>query len=151
MDKTMAVRIAVACAEHVLEKFESKYPEDRRLRRAIEVAQNWLAYPTEENRKSASDYAASAYAAYASSAAAYAYAASAAYLAATAASAADSAAAATAAAATAASAATADYDASSADCDAKHLSERKWQANKIREIIPCPFNNRKPIAMKPKL
>jgi hypothetical protein len=144
MDKTMAVRIAVACAEHVLEKFESKCPKDRRLRQAVEVAQHWLAYPTEENRKSAAAYADAAYA-YADAAYAAVSAAATADSAVSAAAAAYAAvsAAATAAesAATAASAATADYDVSSADCDAKHLSERKWQANKIREIIPCPFNN----------
>ena len=33
----------------------------------------------------------------------------------------------------------ADAYAADADADAAYAAERKWQADKIREIIPCPF------------
>ena len=114
--KPQAVLLAVTCAEHVLEIFEKKYPGDKRPRLAIDSVKNWLANPTEENRKAcriaayAADTSAAAYAAYAAAAAAYAAAADA-----------------------------ASYAADAA-ADAR-LGERQWQADKIREIIPCPFEN----------
>ena len=46
MDKPMAVKIAIACAENLLPKFEAKYPADDRPRKAIESAKNWLANPS---------------------------------------------------------------------------------------------------------
>ena len=93
LDKPKAVELAIVCAQHVLEIFEKKYPDDKRPRKAIEALLEWLKHPTEANRKSAAG------AADAAAAAAYA----AAYAA-----------------------------------DAK-ASERKWQADKIRELIPNPF------------
>ena len=121
--KPQAVLLAVTCAEHVLEIFEKKYPGEKRPRLAIDSVKNWLANPTEENRKTCRIAADAA--AYAAADAAYT-AASAAY---TAASAAYAAAAYTAAAA-----------AYAAD-DAARTEEYQWQANKIREIVPCPFEN----------
>jgi hypothetical protein len=144
MDKTQAVKVAIACAEHVLELFEKKYPDDKRPRQAIEAAIEWVKNPTEENRKKCRTAAAYAYAAaaYAYAAAAYAASAADAY-----AAAADAYAAAASSAADASSAAADAYTAAayaasaaaaSASADARK-NERKWQANKIREIIPCPF------------
>ena len=45
------VRYAVKAAESCLQDFESKYPKDKRPRKAIESAKAWIANPTEENRK----------------------------------------------------------------------------------------------------
>ena len=150
LDKPQAVKIAVACAEHVLPFFEKKYPNDKRPRLAIEAALEWIKNPTDENRAKCRTAAAAAYAAYAAAAAAAAYAAAAAAAYAAAAYAADAAAdaadaAADAYAAYAAYAAAADaaaYAAYAAAADAAaaaRKSEIKWQADKIREIIPCPF------------
>ena len=111
--KPQAVLLAVTCAEHVLEIFEKKYPGDKRPRLAIDSVKNWLANPTEENRE-ACRIAADAAARAADDATAYA-----------AAYAADSTAAAAAYAAAAAA----------------RLGDRQWQADKIRELIPCPFEN----------
>ena len=121
IDKPTAVKIAIACAEHVLASFEKKHPNVKRPRKAIEAAIEWVKNPTDENRKSADDaaYAAAYAASYAASYAAYA------------ADAADADAAAYAAASAASAAAAADADGRGV--------ERKWQADKIREIIPNPF------------
>ena len=43
-------RFALACAGMVLDKFESKYPDDDRPRKAMEAAKAWLDNPTEANR-----------------------------------------------------------------------------------------------------
>ena len=184
--KPQAVLLAVTCAEHVLEIFEKKYPGEKRPRLAIDSVKNWLANPTDENRKTcrtnsadAADaaaayvaayvaaYDAAAYAADAAAdaadaaaaygaayvaaydAAAYAAAAAAAYVAAYVA-AYDAAAYAAAAAADAAYAAddaayaaddAAAYAAYAAADAAARTEECQWQADKIREIIPCPFEN----------
>ena len=124
LDKTTAVRIAVAFADHVLPVFDRKYPEDTRPRVAIEAVKAWLKKPTKANRRAA---AAAAYAA--------AAAADAAADAADAAAAADTAYAvyhAYAAAIGAAEVAADAYD----DARAK---ERKWQADKLRELCANPF------------
>ena len=127
IDKPTAVKIAIACAEHVLAIFEKKYPNNKRSRKAIEAAIAWVKNPTEENRQAAAaaaDAADAAYAAYAAYAAADADA--------------DAADATYAAYATYAAAyAAADADAA-ADAYAR-ISERKWQADKIRELVACPF------------
>ena len=69
LTKPQAVQIAIVCAEHVLEKFEEKYPDDKRPRAAISAAKEWLKKPTDKNASAAADSAA----AYAdASAAAYA-------------------------------------------------------------------------------
>ena len=137
--KPQSVTVAVMCAEHVLDIFEKKYPGDKRPRQAIDVAKTWLANPTEENRQACR----SAYAAYAAYAdAAYvAYAAAAADAGVAAAAAAD----AGDAAAYAAYAGDAAYAYAAYAGDAAYatyrIKERQWQADKIRELIPCPFEN----------
>ena len=117
MTKLQAVQTATDFALHVLAKFEEKYPNDKRPRLAIEAAQEWISNPTTGAARAAD-------------------AADAAYAAAHAADVADAARAAYAAAHVAADAARA--------ADAAHAAyaaERKWQADKIRAIIPCPFEN----------
>ena len=125
--KPQAVLLACECAEHVLGIYEKKHPNDKRPRQAIDAAREWANNPTEENcatcRAAYADYV---YAAYADAA----YAADAAF-------AAD---AYTAAAAYAAyAAAYADAAAAVAAAYAARTLGRKWQAAKIREIIPNPF------------
>ena len=145
LDKPTAVKFAILCANRVIGMFERKYPDDKRPRLAIEVAQRYLDDPTEENRLGAR----AADAAYAAAAAAYAaaYADAAAYAAAYAAYAADAAAYAAADAADAAAYA-ADAAAYAADAaayaaaaaDAARSSERKWQADELRKLVPNPFD-----------
>jgi hypothetical protein len=106
----------------VLPIFESKCPDDKRPRRAIEAALKWLNDPSEASRNAAD---ANAYAAYAVNAAAV----NAAYAAANAAYAAANVDAADAAANAAAYAANA----------AARNSERKWQANQLRRLVRNPF------------
>ena len=158
LNKKLAVEISIECAKHVISNFEKKYPDDLRPRQAIEAAEKWLKSPTEKNKNAAADANAAAAAAAADAAYAYAYAsaaAAAAYAAAhtaAAAAAADaaayaadaaadaaayaaayaSAAAAYAAAYASAAAAAAAYAAAYASAAA---AERKWQADKIREIV----------------
>ena len=112
IDKHQAALIACECAERVLFLYEKKHPKDLRPRQAIESARNWAKNPTEENRVKCKT-ASSAAAAYA---AAYAAASSAAdaYAAAAYAYAADA-------------------------CACARTTERKWQADKIRELIPNPY------------
>ena len=120
MDYKQYVSYAVFAAEQVLDIYEKKYPTDKRPRLAIEAAKKCIEDPSEENKQAAriarNAYAAAADAgAAAAAAAAYAYAA-AAYNAAAAA------------------------DAAAAAADARK-TERKWQADKIRELVKCPFTN----------
>jgi hypothetical protein len=49
-EKKYSVEFAVGCAENVLNLFESKYPEDKRPRNAIDAAKRYLENPSEENR-----------------------------------------------------------------------------------------------------
>jgi hypothetical protein len=128
--KPQAVLLAISCAERVLCIFEKKYPGDKRPRMAIDSVKNWLTNPTEENRRACRAPAYAAYAAYAD-AAYVAYAAAAADAGDAAAYAAYAGDAAYAYAAYAGDAAYATY----------RIKERKWQADKIRELIPCPFEN----------
>ena len=74
LEKPIAVRFACQCAERVLPIFESKCPDDKRPRRAIEAALKWLNDPSEASRNAANAAAAAAAAAnaYAADAAAYA-------------------------------------------------------------------------------
>jgi hypothetical protein len=140
MDKPQVVAVAIACAEHVLETFEKKYPDDKRPRKAIDAAKAWLQDPTEENRSNAFDAHAAAYAAaHAAARVAAAYATT--YTAAYAAYAAYAAAytAAYAARPANADAYTAAADVAAVDAAADAYAERKWQADKIRELIPNPF------------
>ncbi len=46
LPKETWVRIAVTCAESVIEIYEEKYPEDSLPRKAIKAAKAWLANPT---------------------------------------------------------------------------------------------------------
>ena len=125
IDRQTSVKLACLCAEHVLSIYESKYPDDKRPRLAIESAKAWADNPTDEKlalvklaaegawkaRRSAYPAAyAAGYAAYAAYAAAYAAAAD-------------------------------DASAFAAYAAADAAAERKWQADKIRELIPCPFEN----------
>jgi hypothetical protein len=116
LEKTLSVRIAVACAEHVLPIYERRKPGDDRPRKASDAAKAWLENPCEGTRKNAAAAAAAAAAAYAAAdAAAAAYA--------------DAAADYAADAAADAAYAAADYAA------AARKAERKWQAGKIRELV----------------
>ena len=58
-DPLEKLSLAIQCVERVLFIFEEKFPNDKRPRKAIEVAKAYLANPTEEN-KNAVDYAAEA-------------------------------------------------------------------------------------------
>ena len=142
------VRWAADCAEHVLEIYESAYPNDDRPRKAIEAARNGdaaaadaayaaAAYAAAAN---AAAYAAAAAAAYAATAYAAAYAAyaAAAAAAADAAYAAAYAAYAAAAYAAAADAAYAAYAAAAYAAAAYGGNERKWQGKRLIEILGKP-------------
>jgi len=107
--KQMIVRLACACAEHVLEIYETRYPKDDRPRKTIAAALAWSENPTDDNRRSAAGAADAA--------------AGAAWADARAAGAAD-------VAAWAADAAAALAD----GADDARSNERAWQAAKIREI-----------------
>jgi hypothetical protein len=95
LNKDQGVKAAIKIAKTTLNIFESKYPDDKRPRQALEAAEKWLNEPTEANRDAAytaadaaaaaADAAAAAAAADAAAAAAYAAAAAAAYAAAAAA------------------------------------------------------------------
>jgi hypothetical protein len=164
LDRPRLVTFAADCAEHVLPKFEDRYPDDKRPRQAIEAARAWVTCPSPETRFAcAAAYAAAnvaaaanaaanaAYAAYAAYAANAANAANAAYAAAYAANAANAANAAYAAPAAyaaayaattaafyAAAANAADADAAAAAYAAAYAAdaERSWQADRLRELFP---------------
>ena len=72
LDKPRLVTFAADCAERVLTQFESRYPDDRRPRNAIEAARALVACPSPETRNAAANAANAANAAYAAYAAAYA-------------------------------------------------------------------------------
>ena len=75
LPKADYVRIAVFAAEKALPIFETRKPDDKRPRAAIDAAKKWIAEPSEENRRAAADAAADADADAAADADAYAYAA----------------------------------------------------------------------------
>ena len=118
LNRKLAVEISIECAKRVISNYEKKYPDDLRPRQAIAAAEKWLKSPTAKNKNAS--FAAS----FAASVAADAYAADAAASAAT--SAADSASFAAYASA---------YASASVAADAYADAERKWQADKIREIV----------------
>lgn len=60
MNKKQRVQYAIYSAELVLKNFESKYPNDDRPRKAIEVAKEYLNHPSESARSAASSAAWSA-------------------------------------------------------------------------------------------
>jgi len=49
--KMISVKWAVACAKHVLHRFEEKYPDDKRPRKTIEAVSKWIKDPSEQNTK----------------------------------------------------------------------------------------------------
>jgi len=51
--KEDSVSLAIYAAELVIGIFESKYPDDKRPREAIEAAKAWLKYPSDKNRSAA--------------------------------------------------------------------------------------------------
>ena len=60
--KMISVKWAVSCSKHVLHIFEEQYPDDKRPRKTIEAASNWIQDSSEKNRKACMDadsYAAS--------------------------------------------------------------------------------------------
>ncbi len=48
--KRNIVKFAVYCAELTLPIFEKEYPNDKRLRQAMQAAKNWIKNPTKKNR-----------------------------------------------------------------------------------------------------
>jgi hypothetical protein len=130
IDEPQAVLIACERAERVLAIYEKKNPKDLRPRQAIEAAREWAKNPTQENSTKCSAYAAAYAATYTY---AYAYAdADAAYAAAYAAT-------------YAAAYAYADAAADAAAYAAAKNAEMKWQADKIRELVPNPFREGKAV------
>jgi hypothetical protein len=137
LEKTKSVRLAIAFAEHVLPLFESKNPKDFRPRKALKAAKDWLSNPSPQTTAAADAAAADAADAAGDAASAASSAASSA-----------AAAAANAAAASAAAAFASAFAASAASATAwtgcaasANLTEKKWQAEKIRELIKCPFES----------
>jgi hypothetical protein len=128
LDKITYVRIAIKCAESVIDIYEKKNPKDERPRKAIEAAIAYVKDPSEKNRKAA------AYAYADADAAAYAYADAAADAAAYAADAAAAAYAAAYAAADAYAAAYAAADAYAADAAAKKMIHKKLCAMILKEL-----------------
>ena len=64
--KEQSVKYAIFAAEQVIGIYEKKYPEDKRPRKAIEAAKEYIKDPSDKNKKTAYDAAAyAAYAAYA--------------------------------------------------------------------------------------
>ena len=51
------VKWAVLCAKHVLHIFEEQYPDDKKPRKIIEAALNWINDPSEKNKKACLDAA----------------------------------------------------------------------------------------------
>ena len=49
----IAVKFAIECAKRVLKYFSSKYPNDNRPRRAIELAEKYIKDPTDKNAAAA--------------------------------------------------------------------------------------------------
>jgi len=69
MDKIQCVQYAVFAAEQVLSIFENRYPNDKRPRKAIEAARQYIENPSKENANAANATYAT-YAAYVADAAA---------------------------------------------------------------------------------
>ena len=74
MNKSQCVKYAIFAAKQVLGVFEKKHPNDKRPRKAIEAAENYLKDPSENNKKAAANaaHAAANAATYAAANAAYA-------------------------------------------------------------------------------
>ena len=143
IDRQTSVKLACLWAEHVLSIYESKYPDDKRPRLAIEAAQAWADNPTPSNlalvRQAADEaWVARRFSYSAARADAAAYAAASAY-AATDSVVTDSAAAYAADAVYAAAAVGVADGVYAADAAAACAAECKWQADSIRRLVPCPF------------
>jgi hypothetical protein len=78
MNYKQYVSYAVFAAEQVINIYEKKYPEDKRPRKAIDVAKKCIENPTKENKKASASAASATYATYAAASADAAYAAAAA-------------------------------------------------------------------------
>jgi hypothetical protein len=117
IDRQTSVKLTCLCAEHVLDIFEKKYPGDKRPRLAIEAAQAWVDDSTDEKLTLVKLAADGAWEARRYDAATYAAVDAATY---------------------AVDAATYAVDAAVANACAA-ADERKWQADSIRQLIPCPF------------
>jgi hypothetical protein len=52
-DKTKCVQYAIFCAEQVIDIYEKKYPDDKRPRKAIEAAKEYLRTPNKKNNRAA--------------------------------------------------------------------------------------------------
>jgi hypothetical protein len=162
ISRMQMVQVMVACAEHVLPLFEREHPNDIRPRLAIDAAKEWILNPSEENIKKTLVAAEDAYKAFKAAAADS----NAALFSAETTT--KNACAAYKVAYTAISISHAAYTARCAACiafygssftdglnyaikavsyaaegtgDEARKTEGKWQADKIREIIPCPFTN----------
>ena len=57
LSKKQSVKLAIAFAEHALPRFEAKYPDDKRPRKAIAATKKWLKSPTEKNADAAANAA----------------------------------------------------------------------------------------------
>ena len=53
--KMILVKWTVSCAKHVLHIFEEQNPDDKKPRKAIEAAINWIKDPSEKNKKDCRD------------------------------------------------------------------------------------------------
>ena len=47
----ISVKWAVSCAKRVLHEFEEYHPDDKKPRKAIEAASNWIKDPSEKNKQ----------------------------------------------------------------------------------------------------
>src|SRR3990167_2690954 len=130
-DKSFCVNFAIKHALKVLPLFEKKYPDDKRPKKAIIAAQEWLKNPTLQNQKKAVD------AIWAANAAAWA-----AGAAAGAAGAATDAAAGVAAGAAAGAAANAAAGAAFADCADRTKTIFKIDDGKNKVILKKPVTKR---------
>ena len=63
MTHKQQIQYAVYAAEQVIEIYETKYPDDKRPREAIELAKKYIEYPSKKNRVAAYAAANAAYAA----------------------------------------------------------------------------------------
>jgi len=133
LNKDHSVKIAIACAEHVLFKFEEKYPENNKPKQAIEAAKRWLTNPSDitanEASKASFEACETAILSIGYSAKQAAHAAS---CAATLTMCTDD-------TITHMTNMTTSYAVSSFGIGYPVVNERKWQADKIREIIQYPF------------
>lgn len=125
LNREQAIKLCIVFAEHALPVYKAYYPDDLVPLTAIEAAKTWLANPTEENSQNAGMAAIKSHETYAkkvvsdfvSAAAAYGY-----------------------AAASVGASRSVTYAAYAVYiCTVRDVNQQ-WQADKIRELIPCPFD-----------